>query len=335
MRIMIVGEAWGEKEEDAGEPFVGPSGQVLNSMLRAAGIDRSACYLTNVFNFRPLGNKLSSLAGPKTEGIPDWPRLGNKMYIRAAFKPELNRLFREVETFDPTLIIALGATPLWALCKELGIKKYRGTPTLDWTGTRKVFPTYHPSAIMRQWKLRPVAIADLTKAAREAQFRELRRPSRELWLEPTLADIEEFWTKYLKPSPVLGADIETKQGTITEVGFANEDGSRAIVIPFWSRTTTGGNYWHTLEDEIAAWSWVRHICRSKPLAGQNFMYDLTYLWRTMGIACPLIADDTMILHHAMYPEMEKSLGFLGSIYTDEPSWKFMRTDAEKLKAEDD
>jgi hypothetical protein len=40
----------------------------------------------------------------------------------------------------------------------------------------------------------------------------------------------------------------------------------------------------------------------------------------------------MMLHHSLYPEMKKSLGFLGSIYTDEASWKLMRqekTDTEK------
>jgi hypothetical protein len=39
---------------------------------------------------------------------------------------------------------------------------------------------------------------------------------------------------------------------------------------------------------------------------------------------PGTVADTMIAHHAMYPEMAKSLGFLGSVYTDLPAWKPMR-----------
>ena len=35
-------------------------------------------------------------------------------------------------------------------------------------------------------------------------------------------------------------------------------------------------------------------------------------------------DDTMLLHHALQPESEKSLAFLGSLYTDESAWKLMR-----------
>ena len=43
----------------------------------------------------------------------------------------------------------------------------------------------------------------------------------------------------------------------------------------------------------------------------------------MGIPVPSWTDDTMILHHALQPEMEKGLGFLASIYTDEGQWKRM------------
>jgi hypothetical protein len=44
--------------------------------------------------------------------------------------------------------------------------------------------------------------------------------------------------------------------------------------------------------------------------------------------------DTMLLHHAMYPELPKSLGFLGSIYTNESAWKLMRQDSEELKRDE-
>jgi hypothetical protein len=36
-------------------------------------------------------------------------------------------------------------------------------------------------------------------------------------------------------------------------------------------------------------------------------------------------DDTMLMHHALQPESNKGLGFLGSVYTDRSSWKTMRT----------
>lgn len=330
--IMIVGEAWGEKEAEAGEPFVGPSGGVLKSMLRHAGVSYDDCYVTNVFNLRPAGNKLESLSAPKSEAIPGLPQLGQKLWISARYKPEIDRLLAEIETIRPNVILALGATPLWAICHVLGIKKYRGTPIMSADGKVKVLPTYHPAAVMRQWKLRPIVIADIAKARAESLSPQLVRPRRFIYLEPSIADIEWFYETYIAKAEIVSADIETKQGTITEIGFAPQ-WDRALVIPFYSHSKNT-NYWSTPSEEFAAWKWVQRICAEKRLVGQNFSYDLQYLWDKNHIPTVKVEDDTMILHHAMYPEMEKSLGFLGSIYTDEPSWKFMRADNETLKQED-
>jgi hypothetical protein len=62
----------------------------------------------------------------------------------------------------------------------------------------------------------------------------------------------------------------------------------------------------------------------QPKVAQNGLYDLSFLWRSYGITVRAFQHDTMLLHHALQPESEKSLGFLGSIYTGEASWKLMR-----------
>ena len=69
----------------------------------------------------------------------------------------------------------------------------------------------------------------------------------------------------------------------------------------------------------------------KKTVGQNFIYDMRFLWEQYGIPVKNAVDDTMLLHHALQPEMKKGLGFLASIYTDEASWKFMRTKDTKKK----
>lgn len=330
-KIMLVGEAWGAEEEKAGKPFVGSSGQVLDSMLRAAGIERRECYLTNVFNFRPPNNALDALAGPKSECLPGFPQLG-KLWIHRNLAPELNRLWQEVRDIQPNVVVTLGATPLWALTHAQGITKLRGTPMLTNPnlGAFKVLPTLHPAYILRNWSSRPVVIADLVKVREQSAFPELRRPQRTVLVPETIEELRELFFTHLDPAEYLSADIETKQETITEIGFAPSE-SLAVVIPFWCRERH--NYWPTLSEELEAWSIVRQACL-KPLLGQNFNYDIQYLFGKMGIATPRLRGDTMILHHSLYPEMEKSLGFLGSLYTAEPSWKTMRTDSETLKQED-
>src|SRR5829696_2057019 len=57
-KMMLLGEAPGEREEKEGLPFVGASGNELRQMCREAGIDFDQTFRTNVFHTRPPGNKL-------------------------------------------------------------------------------------------------------------------------------------------------------------------------------------------------------------------------------------------------------------------------------------
>lgn len=333
--LMIVGEFWGEQEEQTGLAFAGPTGSILHGLLRQAGIQKEDCYFTNVFNLRPRGNKVDSLLTGKSDAIPLYRPLAPGKYIHKRYLPELERLWEEVERTRPNLILAIGNTALWALCKKSGIKRYRGSPLPTHDGKWKVLPTWNPASVLRQWELRAVTLADITKAKREMAFPELNRPSHLIYMQPSLQDIEDFYNEFLKDEPWLSCDIETKEMTITEVGYATHDGRRCIVIPFWSREAPDGNYWKHAWEEKKAWEWVRRINSEKVLVGQNFSYDMQYFWRSVRIPCPNFGGDTMLQHHALQPELEKGLGFLASIYTNEPSWKFMRTDHSTLKREDD
>lgn len=340
--IMLIGEAWGKDEAEAQQAFVGASGRFLNAMLYQAGIARRDCYVTNVFNVKPEPtNDVKNLCGPKADRVPGFPALQSGKYVRNEYAGELTRLFEEIKREDPDLIIALGATPTWALLGTSGIRKYRGTPSLLMGPALaavgrpiKVFPTYHPAAVIREHSLRPIVIADLEKAKAESEYREIRRPQREIWIEPTLADLAAFEQRFIIDSPDLSIDIETAGDQITCVGFAPTV-DRAIVIPFVDPLQPDGNYWRTLADELKAWDFVRRWCAMhKRILGQNHLYDIHFLWRQYGIPMPYASDDTMLLHHALQPEMEKGLGFLGSIYTKEASWKFMRAKHETVKKED-
>lgn len=312
-----------------------PSGksQVLSRLISSANIAPedytiipiATAASPNTFDFDYLG--------PKSTAIPDYRSVSQGKYFRADKAHVLDAMWAKIEAAAPNLIVPLGATAIWATCKKSGINRYRGAPMMDFSSRYKVLPTHSPGEILRQWSLRPVVALDLQKALRESAFPELRRPRREIWCNPTLADIEYFVKTYIAPAKSVSCDIETKAGTITEVGYA-PDKSRAIVIPFYSRETADGNYWKTLREEVAAWRIIKSLNARKPLFGQNFAYDMQYFIRANGVACKKFCDDTMLMHHALQPEMQKSLGFLGTLYTDEPSWKFMRTDHSTLKGED-
>lgn len=71
-----------------------------------------------------------------------------------------------------------------------------------------------------------------------------------------------------------------------------------------------------------------------PKLAQNGLYDVQYCIRN-GWPVRNFTHDTMLRHHSLYPEMEKGLGFMGTIYTDEQPWKMLRNrHRDQLKLED-
>lgn len=333
---MIIGEAWGSKEAEQGKPFVGASGYLLDQLLSQNGLDRRECYVTNVFNFQPHRNEIETLCGPKALGIPGMPELRKGKYISAEYTHELRRLYREIINERPNVILALGATASWATIQASGIKAVRGavapsaTPpsallpdgtSADDLRLPKVVPSYHPAAVLRDMTLRPILAADIHKTARESRFPEIRRPRREIWLSPTLLDLARFEQLYMKESSLVSADIETKGNQITCFGFAPRN-DVCVVIPFLLED--GRSYWPTKDEELQAWGYVRRWLAEYPTLFQNGMYDMSFSWRSYGLPTPKASEDTMLLHHAFQPEMEKGLGFLATIYSEEASWKFMR-----------
>ncbi len=54
----------------------------------------------------------------------------------------------------------------------------------------------------------------------------------------------------------------------------------------------------------------------------------------MGIQPRAADEDTMLWHHAMYPEQPKSLGYLGSVYANDLAWKTFRRPTDSLKRDE-
>jgi DNA polymerase len=325
-KIALVGEAFGDTEAQTGLPFMGASGQELTRMLSEVGLARGDCFLTNTFAFQPGGGNIESLCLKKAELPPGYSHkaLSLGKYLAPQYFDELTRLKEELEVVKPNLVIALGNVACWALLGSAGITTLRGTVTeSSLCPTQKTLPTYHPSAVLRNWSLRPIVLADLMKARRESAFPSIQRPVRHVLTDPSLDEIADWYrgSGNVENAPLIAVDIETTRGQIDCVGFAVSH-SKALCIPFVS-PAGGVNYWPSVAEEIQAWMWVQKILLSpgkKVL--QNGLYDIQYLLRH-GLRLHNFAEDTMLLHHALFPEMQKGLGFLGSIYTNESSWKLL------------
>ena len=326
-KVVVVGEAWGEQEELTGRPFVGASGQELTRMLTDAGISRKDLLLTTTLAIRPTANNMDSLCASKKDVGFNYALapLRQGKYLLPEYLPELARLEAELTAYPRNLVIALGATACWALLGRGAVGTLHGVVahSVGLAPGLKVLPTYHPSAVLRNWALRVIVIADLIKAKRESEFPEIRRPQRQVLADPSLVDIEDWFNREAKDASILSCDIETANRAITCIGFASSTTS-AICIPFADNRYPGGSYWPDHASEVTAWRWVKAALELPcPKLFQNGMYDLNYLYR-MGFRVRNCLHDTMLLHHSIFPEMQKSLGFMGSIHTNEASWKLMR-----------
>jgi len=360
LRMLLIGEAWGEAEAGCRRPFVGSSGKELFLMLgeampdvfpelhaearklfhfgggawvqrREAWLRAAGIGMTNVLALRPPDNKLENLSVAKT-ALPDKGKnyvhgpISTGNYLRPEFLPEVDRLVSEISATSPNLILALGNTACWAVLGTTGIGGIRGTvSTSQKPRGLKTLASYHPAGVMRNWAWRPIVVADLMKAWRESASPVIIRPSRSILINPTIDEVEAWTSQTISASPaLLSVDIETSKGMITCIGFARSS-TEAMVIPFDSHSATGnGSYWCGRAEEERAWLAVSRLLASTlPKVFQNGMYDLQYLLR-VGLKVANCAEDTMLLHHSIFPELQKGLGFLGSIYTSEPAWKLMR-----------
>ena len=132
-RLMIVGEAPGAEEDRQGLPFVGPAGRLLDRMLAAIGLDRSAVYITNMLPWRPPGNR-----SPTAEEL-------------AICQPFLER---QIELIAPRILVLVGGIAAKALLgRREGITRLRGqwfpyaTPRM--AGTVQATATFHPAYLLR------------------------------------------------------------------------------------------------------------------------------------------------------------------------------------------
>jgi DNA polymerase len=136
---MMVGEQPGDREDLAGEPFVGPAGKLLDRAFRKAGIDRESVYLTNVvkhFKFVERGK-----------------RRIHKQPARSEVTACLPWLAAELALVRPELVVCLGAVAAKALLgPSFKVSEQRGEMTrfaLEGAGEFTAVATVHPSSVLR------------------------------------------------------------------------------------------------------------------------------------------------------------------------------------------
>lgn len=142
-KVMLVGEAPGRDEDLEGRPFVGRSGQLLDRMLAAIGLDRGSVYIANTVPWRPPGNRTPS---------------PSEVAVCLPF------LYRQIELVAPKVLVALGGASASTLFEtDTGITRLRG----QWrdltigSHTMRAIATLHPAYLLRQPAAKRLAWQDL------------------------------------------------------------------------------------------------------------------------------------------------------------------------------
>ena len=204
-RLMAVGEAPGASEDEAGVPFVGPSGQLLRALLGHQG-----AYLANAVLCRPPGNR------PPTEAEV------------AACAPYLDA---QVAAVRPAVIVALGATAARALVGWAGTVEAGRAAALARDGV-PVVVTLHPAEAARSLDGRRELAADLQGAARRAGAAVTKAARSPITVEGFLRHVRALALKTRSAtSPTVRAQVglAVKQFLNVNYADASEDEIRALL----------------------------------------------------------------------------------------------------------
>ena len=246
-------------------------------------------------------------------------------YIAEEFLPPIIKLLDEIDEINPDLIITFGKVP-FTLLTDLRLSEYRG-PLCHYK-QHTLLPTIDIPNILKDFSTHPIVRADLCKAKRFIQG--FDKVERQVNIVTSIDDLE-----YIKPKlkGVVAIDVETKAKQITCVSFSPSP-SESYVLPIWNLNKEGYHQW-TFKEELKIWEFMFDILTGDcSKVFHNGIYDISY-FTDLGIPVALPVEDTMLLHHSISPEMQKSLGFLGSLYCDEVAWKTMNKKKKKERHKKD
>jgi len=147
-KLMIVAQAPGENEDGEGIMFIGPSGKVLDELLRISDIDREELYMTNLVKCM-----LPKYRKPKQDEID----------MCSGY------LDSEIELINPEILAPLGHYATIYLFKKYNLllpskrEFYTVYGKLFLTNSRKILPLQHPAAVLRNPDIKDVLVKNYHK----------------------------------------------------------------------------------------------------------------------------------------------------------------------------
>ncbi|AYB45320.1 uracil-DNA glycosylase [Paenibacillus lautus] len=178
-KIMFIGEAPGAQEVLEGKPFVGQAGQEMNAYLERLKLTRDQVYITSAMRSRPYKDKV--LVRPSGENVIS---RSNRTPTKAEILAHAPLLDEEIRWVRPDILAPMGNTALHRLIgshetvTSLHGKMMEGPvqqaadPENPGAGyvfspeTYRIFPLFHPAAVLYNRKLSTLIEDDLDILAR-------------------------------------------------------------------------------------------------------------------------------------------------------------------------
>lgn len=247
----------------------------------------------------------------------------------AEIREALPTLAAELRATSCNVFLALGNEALFALTSKWGIDKYRGS-ILESTllPGRKVVAAWHPANILRVIERAFVFHADVKRAVAQSAFPEIRRPKRTIHVNPSLDDAVSF-IRSMHTSVTTDVECPIRQLDVIYCLGIGCTPDEAMVIPFTNSSLTPSERRVLIRE-------LNEMYARLPINGQNIGFDIWRMETTRLFRIHGIEFDTMLAHHMLWPEAGTrqkdeqgkdnfagghDLGFINSIYTEEPYYK--------------
>lgn len=289
---LVIAEAPGEQEAIDGEPLVGGSGRIFNKLLERTGIDRDGLTITNCIQCRPPDNVFPTDPEARSyisrEEADKSIEQCQKNYVRPLVD---GRKWNRIDLLGNKPLVIVGAN-------KGGIGNLRGSP-IEIRHQRGI-ATYHPSYLMRDQAMIPVAANDLMKS--------LVEPEEHYNPFPSIDDVRNF------RATQFAYDIECPkyrfmgESAPAEMVGLSAGATTAMCVPI------RGEYLVELK---------RIFRDASVIIGHNSLqFDMPRL-RAIGIkeSDNVTHYDTMLLHHLVFPDFPHDLEFVGSQFVSKPAWK--------------
>ena len=304
--FVIVGEAPGRQEVKLGQPFVGPSGMVLDHALNQFPKGSyPAPYFTNV--------------------VPHLLQVDKDPAILSKFASEHTpRLIEELKQHPRKVILALGAVALWALTGDhsLKITKRRGEVFKSPFAESGIVAATHPAFLLRgngSFRQFKADIAYAINLANGGQPHQFTPPTWEY--VDTIEKVNVFLAKVEAHKGIIAGDIETggfshRMDKILVAGFTL-DGKHVYVIPGRKRE-------YKPEQNMLPYigvMWDKTFAPNVKYCWHNGKFDVKFFWHQYNQTAR-VDEDTMLMSYALdetrgIHDLEQVAGdWLGS-----PNWK--------------